>query len=107
MDENGDRVDDELIDFIRRQALEEVPVPPELQAKVERRIAAAIARKRKMGWGSTALVSAAATLALGLANTGSLDRSFLLLLALAALLYGAGVRQLTAEPAAPGQEGMA
>jgi hypothetical protein len=107
MDGNDDRVDEQLIEFIHREAMEELPVPPELQRKVERRIEAALATKHKMGWGSTALISGTATLALGLANTGSFDPAFVLLLTLAAVVYGVGVRQLTAVSAPPVQESTA
>jgi len=107
MEEHDESVDEQLIEFIRREALEEVPVPPELQARIERRIEATLATRHKMGWGSTALISGAATLALGLANPAGFDPAFVLLLTLAAVVYGAGVRQLTAVPAPRVQEGSA
>jgi len=89
----------DFVAFLRREGLDESPVPPELQAAVERRIDAEFAAKRTIGWGSTALISGAATLVLGLANQGSFNPAFAALLALAAAIYGVGVRHLTATSA--------
>jgi hypothetical protein len=89
----------DFVAFLRREGLDESPVPPELQAAVERRIDAEFAARRTIGWGSTALISGAATLVLGLANQGSFNPAFAALLALAAAIYGLGVRQLTATSA--------
>jgi hypothetical protein len=91
--------DQRFAEFLRREGLEGSPVPPELQAAVERRIDAEFASRRTIGWGSTALISGAATLVLGLANQGSFNLAFAGLLALAAGMYGLGVRQLTATSA--------
>jgi hypothetical protein len=88
-----------FIEFLKREGIEETPVPPEVQAAVERRIDAEFAARRTIGWGSTALISGAATLVLGLANQGSFNPAFAALLALAAGIYGLGVRQLTATSA--------
>jgi hypothetical protein len=86
-------------EFLRREGLDGSPVPPELQAAVERRINAEFTARRTIGWGSTALISGAATLVLGLSNQGSFNPAFAALLALAAVIYGLGVRQLTATSA--------
>jgi hypothetical protein len=93
--EEGD-LEGDFVAFLRQEGLDESPVPPELQAAVERRIDAEFAARRTIGWGSTALISGAATLVLGLANQGSFNPAFAALLALAAAVYGLGVRQLTA-----------
>jgi hypothetical protein len=89
----------DFVAFLRREGLDGSPVPPELQAAVERRIETEFASRRTIGWGSTALISGAATLVLGLANQGSFNPAFAGLLALAAAIYGLGVRQLTATSA--------
>ena len=95
----GGELDQGFIEFLRREGLEESPVPPQLQAAVERRIHAEFAARRTIGWGSTALISGAATLVLGLANQGSFNPAFAGLLGLAAAIYGLGVRMLTATSA--------
>ena len=99
MDKQERDLEGAFVAFLRREGLYESPVPPELQAAVERRIAAEFATRRTIGWGSTALISGAATLVLGLANQGSFNPAFAALLALAAGIYGIGVRQLTATSA--------
>ena len=99
MKEPDKEVEDGFVAFLRREGLDESPVPPELQAAVERRIDAEFAARRTIGWGSTALISGAATLVLGLSNQGSFNPAFAALLALAAAIYGLGVRQLTATSA--------
>ena len=99
MEQRKSEPDRAFIECLRREGLEEAPVPPELQAAVERRIDAEFAARRTIGWGSTALISGAATLVLGLANQGSFNPAFAALLALAAGIYGLGVRQLTATSA--------
>ena len=99
MDKRERSLEDDFVAYLRREGLGEAPVPPELQAAVERRIEAEFASRRTIGWGSTALISGAATLVLGLANQGSFDPGFAALLALAAGIYGLGVRQLTATSA--------
>ena len=98
MEEREDEVERGFIEFLRREGLEETPVPPHVQAAIERRIDAEFATRRTIGWGSTALISGAATLVLGLANQGSFNPAFAALLGLAAVIYGLGVRQLTATP---------
>ena len=99
VDEPERELDEGFIEFLRREAIEESPVPPQLQAAVERRIEEEFSARRTIGWGSTALISGAATLVLGLGNQGSFNPAFAALLALAALVYGLGVRQLTATSA--------
>ena len=99
MDKEERDLEGDFVAFLRREGLDESPVPPELQAAVERRIDAEFAARRTIGWGSTALISGAATLVLGLANQGSFNPAFAALLALAAAIYGLGVRQLTATSA--------
>ena len=99
MDKRERDLEGDFVAFLRREGLDESPVPPELQAAVERRIEAEFASRRTIGWGSTALISGAATLVLGLANQGSFNPAFAGLLALAAAIYGLGVRQLTATSA--------
>ena len=99
MDKSERDLEEGFVEFLRREGLEGSPVPPELQATVERRIHAEFAVRRTIGWGSTALISGAATLVLGLANQGSFNPAFAVLLALAAGIYGVGVRQLTATSA--------
>src|SRR5688572_19249829 len=99
MDDREKELEKGFVEFLRREGLGETPVPPELQTAVERRITAEFASKRTIGWGSTALISGAATLVLGLANQGSFNPAFAGLLAVAAVIYGLGVRQLTATSA--------
>ena len=96
MDKQEKDLEGAFVAFLRREGLDESPVQPELQAAVERRIVAELATRRTIGWGSTALISGAATLVLGLANQGSFNPAFAAVLALAAGIYGIGVRQLTA-----------
>ena len=96
MNDHDDDVNEQLVEFLRREALEDLPVPPDLQAKIERRIEEAFEAKGKMGWRPTAVITAAATLVMGLANQGSFDPAYVMLLAVAAAVYGVGVRQLTA-----------
>lgn len=98
MDKRDDEVEPGFIEFLRREGLDETPVPPQVQAAVERRIDAEFATRRMIGWGSTALISGAATFVLGLANQGSFNPAFAALLGLAAVVYGLGVRLLTATP---------
>ena len=99
MNEREKDAEDEFVAFLRREGLDESPVPPEVQAAVERRIDAEFTSRRTIGWGSTALISGAATLVLGLSNQGSFNPAFAALLALGAAIYGLGVRQLTATSA--------
>ena len=99
MDDHDEKVNPPFVEFLRREGLEQSPVPPDLQVRIERGIDASFAARRTMGWGSTALISGAATLVLGLANQGSFNPAFAALLALAAAIYGVGVRHLTATSA--------
>src|SRR4051812_13240610 len=96
MDEQDEKSQERLVEFLRREGLDELPVPPQLQAAIERRIHQEFEGRRTIGWGSTALISGAATLVLGLANQGSFNPAFGALLAVAAVIYGLGVRKLTA-----------
>ena len=95
MDNHEPEEDRQLIEFLRHEGLERSPVPPSLQAAVERRIDKEFGARRTIGWGSTLLISAAATVVLGLATPGRLSLAFGALLAGASVIYGLGVRMLT------------
>lgn len=94
MDERIDGVEPGFVEFLRRESLGEAPLPPPLQEAIEARIHAEFAAKRKLGWKSTALISGAATLVLGLANQSGFTLAYAALLGATAILYGLGVRLL-------------
>lgn len=95
MDERIDGVEPGFVEFLRQESFGESPLPPRLQEAIEERIRAELAAKRKIGWKSTALISGAATLVLGLANQSGFTPAFAALLGATAILYGLGVRLLT------------
>lgn len=95
--DESSRQDEHTLELLREAMEVDRPVPPDLQARVERHVREQIARRRTIGWKATGSVSLAAGLVLLVTTGAELSFAYAGLVGVSVSLYGLVVRQMIAQ----------
>lgn len=91
--------DEHTLEFLRDVMTTDEPVPPDVQARVERHVRKQIVRRRTIGWKATGSVSLAAGLVLFVTSGADPSLAYAGLVGVSASLYGMLLRQMIAQTA--------
>jgi len=98
-DEQRSPEDERTIRFLSEVMAGDEPVPPDLQARMERFVRRQIVRRTTLGWRATGSVSLAAGLVLFLSTGAEASMAYAGLVGVSVTLYGVLVRKMIEQAA--------